>query len=313
MKNRDSTLTNNYIKYLKNVILDYELVKAGKHPGFRFTSDVFKYHKIPKQNFFKLYNRWKENRESGSLLPQKRGRKFGILKTIPMIVNKIMELRNQGFGRYEIYDLLLPKYGKYTPRPSTIYKILQRNGLNKFCKVVHDNKRRIVKEKLGELGHTDCHQIKMGTIEGFNKKLYLIAVIDDFSRICALNVIDNIQSITTSIVTMELLSLIWQNYSFKFAVMMSDNGSEFRGAYQVLLEKLNIKHIKTRPYHPQTNGKIERFWKTIEEELLMEKVYKNVEELKEDLFNYMIYYNHLRHHQGISKKPVDLLTIPSSK
>lgn len=128
MKNKDLTLTKNYLKMIKNVILDYELTKAGKHPGFKFASDVFKHYKIPKQNFFKIYNRWKDNRDDKSLLPQKRGRKFGILKTIPMIVNKVIELRKQGFGRYEIYNLLLPKYGQYTPKPSIIYNLLKKTS-----------------------------------------------------------------------------------------------------------------------------------------------------------------------------------------
>lgn len=313
MKNKDLTLTKNYLKIIKNVILDYELTKKGKHPGFKFASDVFKHHKIPKQNFFKIYNRWKDNKDDKSLLPQKRGRKFGVLKTIPMIINKVIELRKQGFGRYEIYDLLLPKYGRYTPKPSTIYNILKKHHLNRFFNLVKRNKRKIVKEKLGELGHTDCHQIKKGTIENINKPIYLLAIIDDYSRICALETIFDLKSFTVSLSTIKLLSLIWQNYSFKFQKIISDNGSEFKGDYDKLLTTLGIQHKKTKPYHPQTNGKIERFWKTIEEELLQDKIYKDITQFQEDIFNYMIYYNHLRHHQAIDKKPVDLLEKVSTK
>lgn len=314
MNNTDKTLTRNYLKHIKGVIVDYELTKAHKHPSFKFTSDVFKHHKIPKQNFFKIYNRWKINNQDSSLLPQKRGRKYGVLKAIPMIINKVLELRKQGFGRYEIYDLLEPKYGRFTPKPSTIYKILKRNGLNKFFKVNLDKKRKIVKDTLGELGHMDCHQVKRGTVMELGKQMaYLIAIVDDHSRVCAVDVIDNIQSITTMMATMKLLSVIWQNYSFKFTTIMTDNGSEFKGAYEQLLKELKIKQIKTRPYHPQTNGKVERFWRTLEQELLEEKTYQTVDELKEDLFNYMIYYNHIRHHQGIGKKPIDLLKVMSTK
>jgi hypothetical protein len=67
-----------------------------------------------------------------SLIPQKRGRKFGNMKYQPYISNKIEELRNQGFGRFEIHDLMLPRFGKLTPSPTTIYNILLRKGLNKL-------------------------------------------------------------------------------------------------------------------------------------------------------------------------------------
>jgi transposase InsO family protein len=57
-----------------------------------------------------------------------------------------------------------------------------------------------------------------------------------------------------------------------------------------------------RPYRPQTNGKIERFWKTAKEELLEDMVFDTLEHLKDELMQYMIYYNHQRVHQGIDGK-----------
>jgi hypothetical protein len=65
-------------------------------------------------------------------------------------------------------------------------------------------------------------------------------------------------------------------------------------------------------YRPQTNGKMERFWKTVEHELLAEQVYDSLDHLKEELFNYMLYYNHLRYHQGINRKPFQSLSVLSS-
>lgn len=308
----DHTMSRNYAKHLKEIIRTYEQVKRREHGGFKFVSDVFKYYKIPKQNFFKWYHRYQQTGSDESLFPQKRGRKFGTIQVMPFIKQKIQELRKQGFGRYEIYDLMLPQYGKFTPSPSTIYRILKAYGINRATEEIIRNKRAIIKQRVGELGHMDCHQIKRGTVDGVNKPLYLVGLIDDFSRLCAVDVVGDVKSLTVGLSTLKLLSLLYQNYGIKFTQMMTDNGSEFKADYETILQTLDITHIHTRPYRPQTNGKMERFWKTVEHELLAEQVYEHVDALKEQLFDYMIYYNHLRYHQGIQRKPIQSLLIPSS-
>ncbi len=66
--------------------------------------------------------------------------------------------------------------------------------------------------------------------------------------------------------------------------------------------ELGIKHRYIRPYRPQTNGKAERFWRTIEDDLLYETTFENDEQLKDELMQYLYYYNHERPHQGIDGK-----------
>ena len=69
-----------------------------------------------------------------------------------------------------------------------------------------------------------------------------------------------------------------------------------------MLQEMGIKHRYTRPYRPQTNGKIERFWRTLNEDLLDETTFESVEELKEELVEYLLYYNTERPHQGLGGK-----------
>ena len=70
---------------------------------------------------------------------------------------------------------------------------------------------------------------------------------------------------------------------------------------------MGIKHRKIKPYRPQTNGKIERFWRTLEEDFIEEPVFESREELEEESFKYMVYYNEYRPHQGIDgMKPAEL-------
>ncbi|TKB97410.1 transposase, partial [Pedobacter cryotolerans] len=64
----------------------------------------------------------------------------------------------------------------------------------------------------------------------------------------------------------------------------------------------DIVHRYTRPYRPQTNGKVERFWRTLKEDLIEETDFDTIEELKDELMQYMLYYNQQRPHQGINGK-----------
>ena len=75
-----------------------------------------------------------------------------------------------------------------------------------------------------------------------------------------------------------------------------------------MLKFYDIKHRYTKPCSPQTNGKIERFWKTIEEELLAGETFETLEEFKNYIRGYAIYYNEHRIHQGINNKmPIEMI------
>jgi hypothetical protein len=151
-----TTLQENFVKIVRQRIHEYEQIKAGIHPRFKFVTDFYQANNLKRQNFIKYYNRFKSMSTDVSLLPQKRGRKYGTLKTHPLIQRKIQELRGQGFGKYDIYDILLPRYGRFTPSISTIYNILKRYGINKPDEYLKQQKRRYVKEKIGELGHIEA-------------------------------------------------------------------------------------------------------------------------------------------------------------
>ncbi|MCK5296800.1 MAG: transposase, partial [Alphaproteobacteria bacterium] len=76
--------------------------------------------------------------------------------------------------------------------------------------------------------------------------------------------------------------------------------------FERMLLELGIKHRYTRPYRPQTNGKIERFWRTLNEDLIEDTTFDSLEHLRDELQQYLLYFNELRPHQGIgSKIPAD--------
>lgn len=86
--------------------------------------------------------------------------------------------------------------------------------------------------------------------------------------------------------------------------VLSDNGRQYhswRGKSQFtdMLTKLGIRHIRSRPYHPQTQGKIESFWRNLLQECLQKTPVSTFEEAKEKIGEYIEYYNFKRPHQGI--------------
>jgi hypothetical protein len=86
--------------------------------------------------------------------------------------------------------------------------------------------------------------------------------------------------------------------------MLTDNGRQYtswRGnsRYELEMKKDKIHHIKSRPHHPMTLGKIERFWKTIYVEFLSRAQFGSFEDAGERIRQWVKYYNHKRPHQGI--------------
>lgn len=316
MHSRDGTIERKLINHYQFLFTEYELVKNKAHPRYKYVKDLCRAHNINKQSLLKYYGRFKSLGKEDALLPKKRGRKFGDLKTMPFIRNKIAELRDMGFGRYEIFDFLLPKYGKYTPSATTIYNYLKRIGKHKLSPNLTKPKRKIVSKGPGELGNIDLHVLKKGTILEPNnplqsKKYYLMGCVDSFTRITWVTVCEDATSLTASMEGLKIFSVFHQVYQITFNSILTDNGAEFgskqtkeesrkKHPFERLLLEKNIRHKYTLPYRPQTNGKIERFWRTLETELIGDKNYSNISEFKEELYQYLITYNHIRRHQGIN-------------
>lgn len=146
----DRTIHRNLIQKHRFLIGEYELVKAGNHPHFRFLEDFYRFHGTNRQTFLKYLHRYRQTGEEESLLPQKRGPKWKSRRTLPYIEQKVLAERRKGINRYEIYAILKPILKQHTPAPSTIYAILRRNGLNRLSTPMKQSKRKIIKTRAGE-------------------------------------------------------------------------------------------------------------------------------------------------------------------
>ena len=130
---------------------------------------------------------------------------------------------------------------------------------------------------------------------------YLIGFIDDHSRyITALEVFRS--------QTADNLMEVFRRGVGAHGVpkeMLTDNGRQYaswhgKTKFQQELARNRIQHIRSRPHHPQTLGKIERFWKTIWEEFISRARFATFEEARERVRWWVQYYNHQRPHQALA-------------
>ncbi len=314
----DNTLYRERITRYIEFIKEYEQVKRKEHPEFVHVKSWAAARKIDRKNFLKYYGRYCQSGKSWDLFPQKRGPRYKSRRPCEALEQKVIELRNKGNNKYDIAAILRDqKDNNFKPSASGVYNICKRHGLNRLRPELKEEKRKIIKERMGQLGHIDTHYLSKHIIAGSTQKLYIVAIIDDYSRVAWAEIIESIDSLAVMFGAMRCLNILKAHYHIKFEEIISDNGNEFGNRnykskmshpFERLLIEMGVKHRYTQAYRPQTNGKIERLWRTMEEDLIMDTDFENVEELKEELLQYMYYYNHERSHQALNgKAPVQML------
>ena len=133
-------------------------------------------------------------------------------------------------------------------------------------------------------------------------RVYLIGFMDDHSRFL---VGWGLYRFQTSANVQEVFRAAIEKHGMPKEVL-SDNGRQYytwrgKSQFTTLLLKLGIRHIRSRPYHPQTCGKIESFWRNLFQECLSQLPLASFEEAKDKVGAYIEYYNFKRPHQGIGQ------------
>lgn len=306
----DLTLVRSYLQKYQFLISEYEQVKNKVHPRYRFVKEFYEANGTDRRTFLKYYNRFKQSGNQRDLLPRKRGPKWKTRRPLPFIERKVLDLREQGNNKYEISCILKPKLKQFTPTPSGIYNILKRYGVNRLSPKMVENKRRIIKKKAGELGHIDTHYLPKGIVNSEPKKrYYLYGIIDSCTRVAWVELTEDLTALTTMFSGLRSFNILASHYNIKFKEVLTDNGPEFGKKeskskadhpFERMLTELEIKHRYIKPYRPQTNGKIERFWRTIEEDVIHGTYFESKEHLKEEILQYIYYYNQERPHQSLN-------------
>ncbi len=132
---------------------------------------------------------------------------------------------------------------------------------------------------------------------------YLHACVDDNSRIAYVECLDN-ERATTACEFFERARIFFRLHGIEIRSVLTDNGSCYKsGLWKAMCADLDIKHRRTKRQTPRTNGKVERFNRTMKDEWLYVRVYTSEEERRAGLVPFLNNYNHDRPHSSIGNRP----------
>jgi len=194
---------------------------------------------------------------------------------------------------------------------STCHRVLRRQGLIER-RTRREPVVRYEHEEPGSLIHLDTK--KLGRIvggpghratgdrtrrrRGVGWEVLHVAV-DDSTRLVYAEILPDERKGTTT--RFAIRALRWfRQHGVRVWRVLTDNGSAYRSrVFRSALRRLRIKHSRTRPYRPRTNGKVERWIRTVLSECLYLEVFASSEERRLALERFIRYYNGVRPHLGI--------------
>ncbi len=224
----------------------------------------------------------------------------GARKLPAPVVEKILDLKRQNpwWGIKRISQVLRRMF-LLKASPETVRKNLHEAQL--MDKTRPKARRNMTRPRFFEratpnqLWQTDIFTFRLG-----GRYAYLIAFMDDYSRFV---VGADLFRSPTAAAAIEVYRVAAGEYQPP-KEMLTDNGRQYttwRGTsrFEAEMKKDRVIHIKSRPQHPMTLGKVERFWATIWQEFLVRAQFESFEAARERIKLWVKYYNYKRPHQGI--------------
>jgi transposase InsO family protein len=231
-------------------------------------------------------------------------------------VNAIAALRRLRFTGPEISEVL-------GLAPSTVSGILTRIGMGRLGRLGLEPAERYERTVAGELIHIDVK--KLGRIHGgAGKRItgvkrnpmrtrvdrngvkrqiigweYVHVAIDDATRLAYAEVLQD-EKASTAIAFLRRALAFFKRHGMQVRELLTDNGPAYRSAvHAIACRTLGIRHLRTRPRRPQTNGKAERFIRTMLGGWAYGAIYGSSAERTAALDGWLWTYNHRRRHQAI--------------
>ena len=203
---------------------------------------------------------------------------------------------------------------------STVSGILTRIGLGKLGRLGLEPAQRYERARPGELIHIDVK--KLGRIArpghrvlgrqsagGHHRRRYdqgwefVHVCIDDATRLAYVEVLTD-EKAPTAIGFLHRAVKHYASYGITVQQLITDNGNAYRSTiHAIACRALAIRHLRTRPYRPQTNGKAERFIRTMLGGWAYGAIYRDSNERNAALAGWLDYYNRRRPHGALSHKP----------
>jgi transposase InsO family protein len=226
------------------------------------------------------------------------------------IVARVEALRRQRFTGQQIA-------AEVGISPATVSRILRRLGLNRIAALEPAAPvRRYERQNPGELIHIDIK--KLGRFERVGHRItgdrrqgnsrgagweFVHVCIDDASRLAFSQILPDERK-ESAVTFLKAAVAYYASLGVTIARVMTDNGSCYRSrAFRDACRDLGLRHIRTRPYTPKTNGKAERFIQTALREWAYAQAYPNSDRRDAELPIWLHRYNWHRPHGSLKSKP----------
>jgi transposase InsO family protein len=204
---------------------------------------------------------------------------------------------------------------------STVSAILSRIGLGRRSSLEpREPANRYEKARAGELVHVDVK--KLGRIarpghrvtgrvsaRGRHRRAFELGwefvhvAVDDATRLAYVEVLAD-EKAATAVGFLRRALAFFASYGIRVERLLTDNGPAYRSVVHALACKaLGLKHSRTRPYRPRTNGKAERFIRTLLGGWAYAAIYGNSEERRQALAGWLEFYNRRRPHAALGRQP----------
>jgi transposase InsO family protein len=262
--------------------------------------------------------RWRAEGQPG-LSDRSSAPKVVANKTDERTVELIAALRRLRFTAPEIAELL--------SRPlSTVSAVLARCGMGRLGRLGLEPAERYERERPGELIHVDVKKLgrivagaghratgrkhytptvtdRAGTRRGTAGWEFVHVAIDDATRLAYAEVLSD-EKATTAVAFLARATRFFARYGITVERVLTDNGSPYIStAHAIACRAMGIRHLRTRPRRPQTNGKAERFIRTLQNGWAYGAIYRSSQQRTAALDGWLWHYNHHRPHQAIGRTP----------
>ena len=231
-------------------------------------------------------------------------------KTTPELEAVIEELRRLRWTSTRIAGTLgLPT--------STVCAVLKRLGLNRLWRLEPpEPPNRYCRRHPGELIHIDIKKLGRFNVPGHrvtgrgkghhgNRGVgweFVYVAIDDTTRLAYVEILDNEQALT-AVGFLKRARAYFAAHGVAVLAVMTDNGSPFVSKlWRAQCSELKLRHHRTRPYRPRTNGKAERFIQTLLREWAYACAYETSWQRRRALVPWTRYYNNQRPHSSLGHK-----------